>query len=144
MTVQIQLRRDLQSAPLRTHFRVDERVEKREAEFVTLFTWIGYAERRFALWEDESPPLLLHPRFLRGVFARYAYPLEKVGDITARLRLPGGEGELFHMLFVPDFDVVPKDYLVWLPTEGEAMVGLCAELVPPLRHLARAATTKQL
>ena len=110
----------------------------RVAEDATLiesrFTWIGVPSSSLCMWDDASEAQALPLEFLQRVFVRYGQTLGRVGDIIAHVEVPQG-GTLAHMLYVPEFDVEPKDYLVWLPNEGEPTFALSALLVPPLRHL---------
>jgi|GEM_PF-6267239 len=136
LTISSQSPAALRGAPRKNQFRVHERHGSRENEPESVFTWIGFSDGDLAIWEEGSPALPLDTTYIRGVFERYAHPLEAIGDCTARIELPD-DAALLHMLYVPRFDVVPKDYLVWISKEGDPLVGLCAELVPPLMHLAR-------
>jgi hypothetical protein len=140
MTTVLPLKQAIIKAPIRQRLRVAERyADDNPSE--SAFTWIELHEEELVIRDHQAPALPLEPRFLTGVFDRYAVTLDKWGDFTARIVLPNG-GQLLHMLFVPEFDVVPKDYLVWVsPIEQSetARVELCVHLVPPLLHLARAA-----
>lgn len=124
--------------PLVSRLKVGERYG--EGTVYPISTRIQVDGADISLQEVDGPALHLREEFISAVFARYAAPLESHGDFSAQLRLPDGS-RLLHMLYVPDFDVVPKDYLVWLPKDEkeEARVELCVHLVPPLLHLARAA-----
>lgn len=121
-------------APLQTALRLDERTEAAGS----VFTWIGLHEGRIALWEDGTEPLPLEEGYLEAVMTRYARPLSAFGPFQGVLHL-NENSTLAHMLYLPRFDVVPKDYLVW-KLKGQEPVGeLCAHLLPPLLHLARRA-----
>lgn len=137
-TPQASYREAAERTPAVARLKVGERFL--EGNPTPLSTRLLVANETLSIQEDGGSALALREEFVSAAFHRYAAPLETPGDFTARLILPSGDS-LLHMIFVPDFDVVPKDYLVWLPASAleEARVELCVHLVPPLLHLARAA-----
>ncbi len=143
MNTQETLKQAVLKVPESGRFRVAERYDDSHPS-QSVFTWIECVEGTLALREDGSPALPIESGYLAGVFERYGVPLEGLGDFTARMLVPGG-AQLLHMLYVPEFDVVPKEYLVWIPGpemyEG-ARVELCVHLVPPLLHLAKRAARR--
>ncbi len=98
------------------------------------FTWIGVQNESLSLWQGKGAVQKFPNTFLQKVLGRYGQPLGKVGDIVAHIEVPGG-GILAHMIYVPEFDVVPKDYIVWIPNKGDPVFALSALLIPPLVHL---------
>lgn len=113
-------------------------VAERTVGVQSVLTRLGLVDGQLRLWEEGGEDLPLSEEALLRVFARYGAPLDVRGDAVAMVSLPGG-WDLYHMLLVPTFDVVPKDYLVLCAMAGEPTVELAARLVPPLWHLARAA-----
>lgn len=137
------LKQAVLEVPESRRLRVAERFDDNDPS-QSIFTWIESAQGQLALREEGAPSLPIERGYVASVFERYALPLEGVGNFTARMLIPGG-AQLLHMLYVPEFDVVPKDYLVWIPEPDayeRARVELCVLLVPPLLHLAKALARK--
>jgi hypothetical protein len=80
----------------------------------------------------------LSEAFIEAVMLRYAAPLSDLGPLKAILHLDSGSC-VAHMLYLPRFEVVPKDYLVWKKKDEEPRGELCVQLLPPLLHLGRRA-----
>jgi hypothetical protein len=119
-------------APESSALRVGEEMKGAERTF----TWIGRRNELLSLWDDETPALPLTDSMIEAVMKRYARPLAALGALSGVLRLDSGS-VLAHMLYLPRFEVVPKDYLVWAEKGQEPRGELCAHLLPPLLHLAR-------
>jgi hypothetical protein len=116
---------------------IDEEFTDDKTRFVKLVHIDGHLE----LKKEEAYAWELPQAYLEAVMLRYARPLSDVGRLTSHLRL-SDQSVLGHMLYLPRFEVVPKDYLVWAQ-EGQEPVGeLCALLLPPLLHLASALKSK--
>jgi len=105
------------------------------------FIKLAQTEDGLELRKDKTNSLALPLPFLKAVMQRYARPLSDVGRLKTHLRL-SDQGVLAHMHYLPRFEVVPKDYLVWAQDGQEPIGELCAMLLPPLCHLASVLKSK--
>lgn len=127
----------LLNSPEVSELTVDEEFTDDETRFVKLVCIDGHLQLR----KEKAYAWRLPQSYLEAVMQRYARPLSDVGRVTAHLRL-SDTSIVGHMLYLPRFEVVPKDYLVWAKEGQEPLAELCALLLPPLLHLASALKSK--
>ena len=86
---------------------------------------------------DESL-LLLPAAAVPAVFRRFGRALDPAVDLVPE-RFSLGDGSfLVRLRHRARYDVIARDYLVWLPADGEALVELATSISAALLHLARA------
>lgn len=130
------MRADLRALVLKSPNRERLPLLEQTTDSSSVLTWLSLEEGRFFL-RREREAWDLPFACIEKTFERYAAPLQQAGDFRGHLLTEDGVA-LAHMLYVPRFDVEPKDYLVLSLPGEEPLVELCAVLGPPLVHLARA------
>jgi hypothetical protein len=75
-------------------------------------------------------------RVLEAVFRRYGRPLElEIAPVGPRLQLSDSV-TIMHFRYLARFDVIAKDYLVWIYQERETLAELATGIVAALSHIA--------
>lgn len=85
-----------------------------------------------------EPALVLPEGAVPAVFRRFGRALDPAIELVSE-RFALGDGSLLTRLrHRARYDVIARDYLVWLPPGAEALVELATSVSAALTHLARA------
>jgi hypothetical protein len=119
--------------------------ESHDPEGAPRRTWLERSGAQLSLLEESGDEavhaMALPPGSVSAVLGRYARPLdESLIDLpeAGGLSLPQG-GRLLRLRFRPRYDVIAKDYLVFVSEGHEPVAELATTLSAALLHLARAA-----
>jgi hypothetical protein len=124
--------------------------EFHDREGVPRRTWLERSGAHLSLLEESADgaidAMALPPGSVAAVVGRYARPLDQswieIPD-AGGLPLPQG-GRLVRVRFRPRYDVIAKDYLVFVSEGCEPVAELATTLSAAFLHLARAAAGRNV
>jgi hypothetical protein len=113
-----------------------ERLDERGA---SICTWVETLDGELWVVTDGGERLGLPAGAIQAVMRRYAKPLQDPPEETGESPLMlEDKSVLFRMRFLPTYDVISKDYLVWQVPGEHPVAELATHVTAALEHLARA------
>jgi hypothetical protein len=116
--------------------------ERYDSHGTLIRTWVEAAERQLWVATDGEMLLKLPPGAIQAVMTRYGKPLEDPPEEPPERLALEDDSILFRLRFLPTYDVIAKDYLVWCAPGKPPLAELATHVTAALEHLARAASSR--